>query len=76
MASAPEPTQARRPVIGICSRPSDDGSQIWIASGYSQKVCAAGGLPLALPFDPAPPPSPRDDGSLRDARLRTRGGHI
>ena len=76
MASAPEPAQARRPVIGICSRPSDDGSQIWIASGYSQKVCAAGGLPLALPFDPAAPTMAREVVGLLDGLLLTGGGDI
>ena len=66
----------RRPVIGICARPNDDGSRIWIARGYSQRVIEAGGLPLALPFDPEAPSMAREVVGLLDGLLLTGGGDI
>lgn len=44
-------THARRPLIGICSRPGEDDPDLsYINSHYAQAVQAAGGIPVALPY--------------------------
>jgi putative glutamine amidotransferase len=38
------------PLIGICSRPNEDGLQACIPTTYTRAVVRAGGIPVLLPF--------------------------
>ena len=43
--------EARRPLIGICSRPGEEDPDLsYINSHYAKAIQQAGGIPVALPY--------------------------
>jgi putative glutamine amidotransferase len=66
-----------RPLIGICSRPSDDGSDAsCINTSYATSIQQAGGIPVALPFGFEAAAIADDIIGRLDGLLLTGGGDV